>query len=61
MLEAVTYVICKDDPVNPDTFYKIMSSNGMPAKILRIIDTDYDGEISVEDTMNFIVAWTSPR
>ena len=60
LLEAIAYLICIDEPVRPDTFHKILSSRGIPAKILRLADTDRDGEVSVEEMMSFIMVITNP-
>ena len=61
LLEAIAYLICQDDPIRVDTFYKIVSSRGVPAKILRLADTNYDGVVSVEEMMSFIMIITNPR
>ena len=61
LLEAIAYLICQDDPIRVDTFYKIFSSRGVPAKILRLADTNYDGVVSVEEMMSFIMIITNPR
>jgi len=61
LLEAIAYLICQDDPIRTDTFFKIFSSRGVPAKILRLADTNYDGVVSVEEMMNFIMIITNPR
>lgn len=60
LLEAVAYLICQDDPIKPDTFHRILSSRGVPAKILRLADTNKDGTVSVEEMMNFIIGITNP-
>ena len=61
LLEAIAYLICIDEPIRPDTFHKILSSRGIPAKILRLADTNRDGVVSVEEMMNFLMAITNPR
>ena len=61
LLEAIAYLICMDEPVRPDSFHKILSSRGIPAKILRLADTNHDGVVSVEEMMNFIMVITNPR
>ena len=61
LLEAIAYLICIDEPVRPESFHKILSSRGIPAKILRLADTDRDGEVSVEEMMSFIMVITNPR
>ena len=61
LLEAIAYLICIDEPVRPETFHKILSSRGIPAKILRLADTNHDGAVSVEEMMNFIMVITNPR
>lgn len=61
LLEAIAYLICADDPVNPESFHKILSSRGVPAKILRLADKNHDGVVSVEEMMNFIIVITNPR
>ena len=61
LLEAIAYLICQDDPIKPDTFHRILSSRGVPAKILRLADTNRDGVVSVEEMMNFIMIISNPR
>lgn len=46
LLEAVTYLVCQDNHVTPDTFYKIWSSRGVVTKLMRCIDKDGDDNYS---------------
>lgn len=61
LLEAIAYLICQDDPIRPETFHRIISSRGVPGKILRLADKNRDGVVSVEEMMNFILTITNPR
>eukprot|EP00095_Tigriopus_kingsejongensis_P001896 snap_masked-scaffold287_size221780-processed-gene-0.16 protein:Tk01896 transcript:snap_masked-scaffold287_size221780-processed-gene-0.16-mRNA-1 annotation:"nadph oxidase" len=61
LLEAIAYLICQDDVIRPDTLHRILSSRGVPCKILRLADKNRDGVVSVEEMMNFIINITNPR
>lgn len=61
LLEAVTYLVCQDNHVVPDTFFKIWTSRGVATKLMRVIDTDADDVITVEDFMVFVIRITNPR
>ena len=60
LLEAIAYLICQDDPIRPDTFHRILSSRGVPAKLLKLADTNRDGVVSIEEMMGFIFTITNP-
>ncbi len=51
----------QDNPIKPETFHRILSSRGVPAKILRLADADKDGVVSVDEMMNFVLTITNPR
>ena len=76
LLEAVTYLVCQENHVVPDTFYKvridqstitrhrfylqIWSSRGVGTKLMRCIDRDEDDVTTVEEIMSFIIVITNP-
>lgn len=60
LLEAVTYLVCQDNHVVPDTFYKIWSSRGVVTKLMRCIDKDVDDTTTVEEFMSFVITVTNP-
>jgi hypothetical protein len=73
LLEAVTYLVCQDSHVVPDTFFKvgvkenhwltscqIWSSRGVVTKLMRCIDRDEDDVTSVEEIMSFVITITNP-
>jgi len=60
LLEAVTYLVCQDNHVIPDTFYKIWSSRGVVTKLMRCIGKDGDDSTTVEDFMSFVIVITNP-
>jgi len=60
LLEAVTYLVCQDNHVVPDTFYKIWSSRGVVTKLMRCIDKDGDDNTTVEEFMSFVIVITNP-
>lgn len=60
LLEAVTYLVCQDNHVVPDTFYKIWSSRGVVTKLMRCIDKAGDDITTVEEFMSFVIVITNP-
>ena len=76
LLEAVTYLVCQENHVVPDTFYKVLtssfssqslilypqiwSSRGVGTKLMRCIDRDEDDVTTVEEIMSFVIVITNP-
>jgi hypothetical protein len=61
LIEAIAYLVCQDEAIRKDTFYRIMSSRGVPAKILRLADANRNGIVSIEEMMNLVITITHHR
>jgi len=58
LIEAITYLVCKDKDVTQDNFYYIFSTRGVASKIIRALNRDSEDKIGVDDLMNFIMTAT---
>ena len=41
LIEAITYLVCQDRPVDPDDFHKIISTKGMASKMAQVCQSSY--------------------
>ena len=58
LMEAITFLVCGDKPVNQDMFYKIHNSKGVLGKWICVMGTKE--EVTIEDFMALIIKMTTP-
>ena len=61
LLEAITYLVCKDDIVSGEAFYKIFSTRGVATKVMRVLNKDTDSKVEVGELMSFLMGLTMTR
>ena len=61
LLEAITYLVCKDDIVSGEAFYKIFSTRGVATKVMRVLNKDTDSKVEVGELMGFLMGLTMTR
>ncbi|XP_023324717.1 NADPH oxidase 5 isoform X3 [Eurytemora carolleeae] len=59
LLEALAYLICNEYHITPDKFYQIWVCKGSASKLLKCMDKNMDGDVTVEEFMAFLVTLTS--
>ena len=59
-LESATYFICQDRAITKDAFQKIISSRNVPYKLFGAADKNGDGNVSINELMDFLVVLTKP-
>ena len=60
ILETITYMVCQDNDVTQEDFHKILTSRNVPIKLFRAADQNGDGDLSIDEVMNFLVVLTKP-
>ena len=58
LLEAITYVLCKEQPVTNETFHQVLSARGVASKLVNILSNGSGGSVEVDDLMSFIMSAT---
>ena len=59
LLEAITYVLCHDEPFTEETFHQVLSARGVPSKLITVLSSSSGGRlVEVGELMNFIMAAT---
>merc|ERR1719220_585957 len=59
LLEAIAFLICREEDITLEAFNKIWGSHGVVSKLVKCLDKDQDGVYSTEECMAFLVAITS--
>jgi len=59
LLEAIAFLICREEDMTMECFNKIWGSHGVVSKLVKCLDKDQDGVCSTEECMAFLVAITS--
>ena len=57
LLEAITYVLCHDQPLTEETFHRVFSARGVPSKLMRVLSRG-SRLVEVGELMNFIMTAT---
>ena len=60
LLSSVTYLVCGEDAMGLDNFRKVMASRNVPKQLFLLADKDKNGELDVDEIMQFLVFLTSP-
>lgn len=60
-LESVAYVLCGEEPIDPDKFRQIWKAKGILDKLFRLIDIDGTNQVSTNQIMEFISNLTNAR
>ena len=60
ILETITYMICHENDVLQEDFHKILTSRNVPNKLFRAADQNGDGDLSIDEVMDFLVVLTKP-
>ena len=59
LLEAITYVLCHDEPITEETFHQVISARGVPSKLITVLSSGSSSRlVEVGELMNFIMAAT---
>ena len=59
LLEAITYVLCHEQPLTEETFHQVISARGVPSKLITVLSRGSSGRlVEVGELMNFIMAAT---
>ena len=58
LIEAVAYVVCHEEPVSLESFYKIFSSPVVANKLMATLCKDSLGPLEVGDLMSFVMSVT---
>ena len=58
LLEAITYVLCKEQPVTNETFHQVLSARGVASKLVNILTDGSGTSVEVDDLMSFIMSAT---
>lgn len=53
-------MICQDGDVTQEDFRKILTSRNVPTKLFRAADQNDDGDLSIDEVMDFLVVLTKP-
>ena len=56
LLEAITYVLCQEEPLTEETFHQVFSARGVPSKLITVLSRGRLVEVS--ELMKFIMAVT---
>ena len=59
LLEAITYVLCHDEPITEQTFHQVISARGVPSKLITVLSSGSSSRlVEVGELMNFIMTAT---
>ena len=53
-------MVCHESDVTQEDFHKILTSRNVPIKLFRAADQNGDGDLSVDEVMDFLVVLTKP-
>ena len=57
LLEAITYVLCQEEPLTEEIFHQVFSARGVPSKLITVLSSG-GRLVEVGELMNFIMAVT---
>ena len=59
LLEAITYLLCHEEPLTEETFHQVISGRGVPSKLVTVLSRGSGSRlVEVSELMNFIMAAT---
>ena len=59
LLEAITYVLCHDEPIAEQTFHQVISARGVASKLITVLSSGSSSRlVEVGELMNFIMTAT---
>ena len=59
LLEAITYLLCHEEPLTEETFHQVLSGRGVPSKLVTVLSRGSGSRlVEVRELMNFIMAAT---
>ena len=59
LLEAITYLLCHEEPLTEETFHQVLSGRGVPSKLVTVLSRGSGSRlVEVSELMNFIMAAT---
>ena len=59
LLEAITYVLCHDEPITEETFHQVISARGVASKLITVLSSGSSSRlVEVGELMNFIMTAT---
>ncbi len=61
MIENATYIIAGDASISEEDFRKILNSRGIRENLFRLADADGNGDLNVEEVIDFLVVLSKPR
>jgi len=59
LLEAITYLVCQENAVSSETFYKIFSTRGVATKVMRVLSKTPDNNSDLGELMSFVMELTN--
>ena len=58
LFQAITYVLCKEQPVTNETFHQVLSAREVASKLVNILSNGSGTSVEVDDLMSFIMSST---
>ena len=58
LFQAITYVLCKEQPVTNETFHQVLSARGVASKLVNILSNKSGTSVEVDDLVSFIMSAT---
>jgi len=61
LLETVAYLVCGESGLTVDSFRRVVNGRGVACKLFKMADVDKDGELTVDELINFAIVISKAR